>query len=496
MTQINIPVNPFVPDAYIETVAPPPVVTGAVTDKIGVVGTASWGPVNAPTPISPRNFAQVFGPVKARTFDLGTAITAAGLAGANNFTAVRVTDGTDAAATVVIGTTGVTITSKYSGTLANSDTVTIAAGSAASSVKVTIARPGYAPEVFDNITGTGNALWVNIAAAINGGQSGVRGPSNLVVATAGASTSAPTNGTSTLTGGTDGVATITTAVMVGVDTGTRTGMYALRGTGPGVMFLADLSDYTSFASQISFCLQEGFYGIGVGPAGEYSNLSTVASNLATAGSDSFAFKVLVGDWAYFLDTTNGNVPRMISPQGFAAGELASLLPFNSGLNKPIGGIVGTQKSYANQQYSVADLQTIGQGRLDLICNPCPGGNYFGLRFGKNCSSNAATNLDNYSRMIPYLEYSFNTVAGQFVGQVITKDQANDAIACFQDFLTGLKNAKPVSWIRAFSVAIDLSQQTTGYEILNVQVQLRSIVLFFVVNLQAGQTVQITTSPAA
>lgn len=506
MTQINAVVNPAIPDAYI-TIVPPSiaVVEGVPTDQIAVVGTATWGPVNAPTPVSPSNVALTFGYLQPRLYDLGTVVAAAALAGGNNFRIVRVTDGTDAAASVVIGSTGVTITSKYTGTGANADTVTLAAGTAPNSTKVTVARPNRAPEVFDNITGTSNALWVAIAGAINNGQSGLRGPSNLVVAAAGSSTSAPTNGTYSLTGGADGVASITSAVLVGADTGTRSGMYALRGIGPAMLVLADCSDYTTIPTQESLALSEGFYAICVGPSGEYTTLSTVAANLATAGVDTYAVKVLVGDWCYFLDTVNGGTLRLISPQGFMAGQLASLLPFESSLNKPIVGVVGTQKSNAKQVYSEADLQVIGQGRLDVIANPCPGGAYYGGRFGKNASSNAAVNGDNYSRMVPYLAFSLAGTVGQFVGEVQTADQRADAIAAVDNFLYGLANATPVPWIsnpdgtQPYSIVCDDTNNppasaAAGKEVMDVRVQLGPIIFQFLLNLQAGQTVTVATQP--
>ena len=63
--------------------------------------------------------------------------------------------------------------------------------SGAPTYKLTVQLPGQLPEVFDNIGGTGNAIYVNMATAINLGQSGLRGPSQLVVATAGAATARP-----------------------------------------------------------------------------------------------------------------------------------------------------------------------------------------------------------------------------------------------------------------------------------------------------------------
>src|SRR6185312_15375026 len=101
---VGVAVNPAVPDAYVEIVPPNvALLQGVPTNKVALVGIASWGPVNAPTPVNSNNYATVFGPLKARTYDLGTHIACAALAGATNFTAVRVTDGTDVAASAAVG---------------------------------------------------------------------------------------------------------------------------------------------------------------------------------------------------------------------------------------------------------------------------------------------------------------------------------------------------------------------------------------------------------
>ena len=581
MTQINTAPNPNVPDAYIQALTPrAPLVAGVQTNLIGVVGTASWGPVNSPKAFStPQDYAVAFGAIQARKYDMGTAAIAAMLQGAVNFQGVRVTDGTDVAASVKIGLTGVptlvgagtgyvandtitlangailtvltvstgavatvsvatqpttqtagtiaqtatsgvgtgatfsfvyangvTATSKYSGSGANADTVTVATGSAANTKKITITRPGLVPEVFDNIAGSANALWIAIANAVNNGISGLRGPSNLMVFTAGTATIAPTNATSTLTGGTDGTTTITGSVMIGTDGVTRSGMYALRGVGPAILVLADCDDSTTWTTQVSFALSEGHYSVMTGPSGEYTGPATVASNKASAGIDSYAAKLLVGDWCYWLDTYNGGAQRLISPQGFAAGVLAARGPEQSGLNKPIVGIVGTQKSSANQRYSQAELAIFGAAGLDLICNPAPGGSYFALRFGQNTSSNAAINGDNYSRMVPYLEYSFSGVAGQVVGQVQTSDLRANVTGAVDAFLYGLwKNTPPMisnpQNTQPYSIQCNdnnnpPSRVALGYLQMDVKVQLGPIVRLFILNVEAGQTVQVTSQLAA
>ncbi|MBN9116281.1 MAG: phage tail protein, partial [Pandoraea sp.] len=247
-----------VPDVYVQILAPRnTLINGLPTNISGVVGTAQWGPVNSPTIVGGMaDYAQNFGAVMARKYDMGTQVALEVLQGANNFRCVRVTDGTDVAASAAIGTSpaNITFTAKYTGTLGNSLVVTLATGSAANSWRAVVAMPNQVPEVFDNITGTGAALWANIAAAINSGQSGLRGPSQFIVATAGTGATAPTAGSTTLTGGTDGAATITSATLLGVDTVPRKGMYALRNTSTSVALLADCDDSTSWTTQLAFGL--------------------------------------------------------------------------------------------------------------------------------------------------------------------------------------------------------------------------------------------------
>jgi len=493
----------IVPDLYVQIVPPQTVyLNGVPTNELGVVGTAQWGPANTPVPLSTMaNFWQWFGNIQARTYDLGTAIAAAVLQGANNFSAVRVTDGTDVAASIVIQTNCLTVTSKYTGTLANADTVTIAAGTAATTSKVTIARAGMVPEVFDNI-GAGlsaNALWIAIANAINNGISGIRGPSQLLVATAGAGVTAPTLTAYTLTGGTDGVTTITSTTLVGVDTVPRKGMYALRNTGASIGFLADVSDTTTFATQVSFALSEGIYMIGVTPSGDA--ISTAITNKGTAGIDSYAFKYLLGDWVYWLDTVNQQT-RLISPQGFVAGRLANLSPEQSSLNKPLYGIVGTQKSYQNLVYSSAELQLLGQAGIDVITNPIPAGNIFGVRFGHNSSSNAVINNDAYTRMTNYIAYTLNAGMGQFLGKLqgrsATDPTRRAAAATLSSFFENLllPNMTGYGMIDSYSVICDLTNNTTprialGYMQADCKVVYLGIVEKFLVNVEGGVSVQIT-----
>ena len=495
----------IVPDLYVQIVPPSvSLLNGLPTNILGMVGTAQWGPVNAPTIVgSMADYSRQFGAIQARKYDLGTQLAAAVLQGANNFRCIRVTDGTDVAAFLVVQTSCITFTSKYTGTLGNTAQVTISNGSKTGTFKATVAMPGLVAEQFDNIGFglTANPLWVAIAAAINNGIDGLRGPSQLIVASAGAGVATPTLATYTLTGGTDGVATITGSVLIGVDTVPRKGMYALRNTNTSIAVLADCDDTTTFSTQVAYGFSEGTYMIGVTPQGD--TISNAVTAKATAGIDAYIFKYLFGDWIYFLDTVN-NQTRLISPQGFIAGRLANLSPEQSSLNKPLYGIVGTQKSYQNLNYSSAELQALGLVGIDLITNPVPGGNYFGARFGHNSSSNAVTNGDNYTRMTNYIAYTLNAGMGIFIGKLQSKAVRRAAAATISAFLEGMVNQNIIGNAQGttpYSVQIDdtnniPSRVALGYMQADVKVTYLSVIEKFLINVEGGQSVVINRQSVA
>lgn len=572
----------IVPGMYVQIV-PPAVaqINGLPTNILGAVGTAQWGPVNAPTVIgSMLQYAQAFGSIQNRLYDMGTAVAAAVLQGANNFRCVRVTDGTDVAATATLNsgsvlsatlggtltgyTTGATcsfaappaggvqatgvvngtgtltsititnpgagyvsapavtitavgagsgatatsalatagpaLTAKYTGSLGNTLVATLSAGSQASTQKVVLGLPGQVPEVFDNIGAglSGNALWVAVAAAINSGISGLRGPSNFATAVAGSGTGLPAVGTTgqsqTFTGGTDGAGSITPSMLVGVDTSPRKGMYALRNTQASVAMLADVSDSTTFSTQVAFGLSEGIYMIGTSPSSD--TIANAVATKASAGIDSYAFKYMFGDWPYYLDTVNG-VTRLISPQGFVAGRMANQAPQQSSLNQPIYGIVGTQRSYANLNYSSAELQQLIQAGIDVIATPSPGGNFFSCQSGHNSSSNSTVYGDNYTRMTNYIAYTLNAGMGQYVGR-LQSSRADDPLrrqakASQDNFFV---NMRAQGQIDDFLNQCDVSNNppsrvAQGYLQMDTTVRYLSVVEKFLINLQGGQSVQIT-----
>lgn len=501
-----------VPDLYVQIVPPQNLVlNGVPTNVVGAVGTASWGPANQPVIISTMaDYARNFGSIAARKFDLGTQIATAVQQGAQNFRCVRVTDGTDTAASVLVPATTVAFTALYSGSLGNLVALALNPGSRTGSWRLTIALPGIAPEVFDNIAGTGAAFWLALAAAVNQGQGPQRGPSQFVTVNAGGATAAPAAFSLSLgagLAGTDGAAGATTATLVGADLAPRRGMYALRGQGCSLGLLADADDPTQWTVQAAFGLQEGVYMILTGPAGD--TIANAITNKQSAGLDSYAAKLMFGDWLWWSDQVN-NIIRLVSPQGFAAGRLANLSPEQSSLNKNLYGVVGSQKagtpgSGQNTSYSAAELATLLGAGIDVITNPQPAGTFWGVRGGHNSSTNTGTNGDNYTRLTNYIAATLAAGMGLYVGQVINADLFRRIRATQLSFLQAMLSQGLLGSTDGslpFSVICDTSNNPAsrtglGYVQSDAQVQYQAINEKFIVNMEGGQTVQVSrqTLPA-
>lgn len=498
-----------VPDLYVQIVPPQNLVlNGVPTNVLGIVGTSGWGPTNQPVTLATMaDYARTFGPVMPRKYDMGTQLATAVQQGASNFRCVRVTDGTDVAATYALfyasGAYPIELIARYTGTLGNSISILLAAGSQAGTWRLTLWLPGLTPEVFDNIAAPSPAaFWSNLANAVNTGASVLRGPSQLVVAALGSATATAPQPLSNqlLFGGTDGAGAVTAATLVGTDSLPRHGLYALRGQGCSLGLLADADDPSQYTVQAAFALSEGLYMIATGPSGD-----TVANAVATkqaAGLDSYGVKLMFGDWVYWNDQVNGSI-RLVSPQGFAAGRLANLSPEQSSLNKPLYGVIGTQKSGTpgsgqTNAYSSAELaQLLGNG-IDVIANPQPGGSYWGVRGGHNSSSNAATNGDNYTRLTNYVASTLASGMGQYVGQVINANLfrriRSTQLAFLQNLLSqGILGS--TDGTLPFSVICDTSNNPNartnlGYVQSDAQIQYQAINEKFIVNMEGGQTVQV------
>jgi phage tail sheath protein FI len=497
-----------VPDLYVQIVPPQNLVlNGVPTNLIGVVGTASWGPVNQPVVVGTMaDYAQNFGPIIVRKYDMGTSVATAVQQGASSFRCVRVTDGTDVAASYAVNsannTNSAMFSALYTGSLGNSVTLTLSQA-ANLSWQLVVSLPGVVPEVFQNIqapTGSPSVFWQNLVNAVNQGIGPLRGPSQIIVATLGSSTTvAPTAfGPQLLAGGTDGASGATAGTLVGQDSLPRTGMYALRSQGCGIGVLVDSDDSTQWTTQAEFGLSEGVYMILVGPQGQA--ISEAVTTKQSAGLDSYSAKLMFGDWVYWNDQANA-MTRLVSPQGFVAGRLGNLSPEQSSLNQPLYSVIGTQMSGAPNSgqvstYSYAELQTLFENGIDVIANPQPGGAYWGVRCGHNSSSNPAINGDNYTRLTNYIAATLSAGMGLFVGQVINAGLFQQIRSTQLSFLQNLFAQGVLGSLDGsapYSVICDASNNpqsmtSLGFVQSNAQVQFQSINEKFIVNVEGGQTV--------
>ncbi|HET6183224.1 MAG TPA: phage tail protein [Acetobacteraceae bacterium] len=495
-----------VPDLYVQIVPPQTLLlNGVPTNIIGIVGTATWGPVNQPVIVATMSdYSVSFGALMPRKYDMGTQVATAVQQGAQSFRCVRVTDGSDVAAEATIPGTTAAFTARYTGSLGNQIAASLSAGSKPGTWKLTIGLPGLHPEVFDNIGGSSAAFWTNLAAAVNSGIALQRGPSQLVTLAAGGTTVAPAAFSITLgtaVAGTDGAANVTAAQLVGVDIIPRSGMYALRGQGCAIGLLADADDSTQWTAQVQFGLQEGVYMILTGPAGD--TIADAVQVKAQVGLDSYAAKLMFGDWLWWSDQVNNQI-RLVSPQGFVAGRLGNLSPEQSSLNKPLYGVIGSQKSGAPAtgqatSYSAAELAALFSAGIDVICTPQPGGAYWGVRAGHNSSSSVAIQGDNYTRLTNYIAATLAAGMGQYVGAVINSDLFAQIRATLLSFLQAMLSQGLLGSLDGslpYSVVCDTSNNPSsrtglGYVQADVQIQYQGINEKFIVNLEGGQTVQVS-----
>lgn len=224
------------PDIYTQIVAPPSYVRGVPTDVIGLVGTASWGKVNQPTHMgNGQDATSAFGAMSAASltdsYDLATdlflAFGQAGLGGTIEAWGVRVTDGTDTAATgTVAGASAVLKTATFAGSIANADVMNIVFTSTAitgSPVTVSITSTGadtlttLAAKMAAKINATAALTAVGVYATSASAVASIYSPAALTPAITYTSSISPGSETVTLANGTATTAgAVVTAQCTGV----------------------------------------------------------------------------------------------------------------------------------------------------------------------------------------------------------------------------------------------------------------------------------------
>ncbi len=140
----------------------------------------------------------------------------------------------------------------------------------------------------------------------------------------------------------------------------------------------------------------------------------------------------------------------------------------------------------------------------MITNPCPGGNYFGLRSGRNAASSTTQNDDTYTRMTNYLSATLAASFGYVVGEGQTTDLRRSTKATIESFLQNLADEGMIGDPNggpAFSVKLDAtnnpsSRVALGYMVADVQVKYLATVRYFLINLEGGASVNVSVSSSA
>jgi hypothetical protein len=137
----------------------------------------------------------------------------------------------------------------------------------------------------------------------------------------------------------------------------------------------------------------------------------------------------------------------------------------------------------------------------VITNPCPGGSFFGHRSGLNVSSNGSVNGDNYTRMTNFIALTIAASFGGTIGRLQTPDVRRETKSTMESSLQTLVQQGMIGDVNggaAFSVQLDAANNpdarvALGYMQADVQVKYLSVIRYFLVNLEAGQSVSIVSS---
>lgn len=469
--------------------------TAVAGDSAVSIATALASAINANASVNKYAFASVLGAVITIT-----AVTKGVLGNSITLTSAKVSSG---------------------GTATSSGAV-LANGSATDQTfRVTIRTPYDVPEIFDNLggtagTGAGSAA-ANIIAAVNNGVTGIRGPSALVTAAIATSPGSGKliNQSVILASGTDGRAGVTTNVLLGVDglNSTRSGMYAGRGLPIAQFGLAGMTDPTSFAAQINFAKDENILVV-LGLAA-FASATTAVTTKQLSAVDAYQAGVCK-DFLYLNDTFN-NVIRLVSPIGPTLGKIASLSPERNPGNKPINGYLGTERTgYAGPggsfvpgiPYSNAEIALLESNGIMFMTQPAIGGDYLALRHGQNSSSDATRNGINYTKLTQFIAKSFQKSLGFAVNEVHTPSLRRRVTSAISQFLQSLADPGPgrnpmigdVNGGPAYSVQCNEQNNpdnmvALGYMFVTVQVKYFATVRFFVVQIEAGQSVTVRVAEA-
>jgi hypothetical protein len=534
-------------DGVTITVSTPTVVPvgGNPNYPSAIIGTGSWGTPGVP--YLSGNILQVkdaTGDISLNLHDIATCSAlyflgaqSMGSSG-NGLYVIRETDTTDTAAVITVKDTVtptagnvLVITAKCTGTRGNgainatTNAVTGAYLTISQAATWTLTLPVYnialsipnAPsvETFSNIVANNGTAYsattfvANAIAAINTGQSYLRGPSSYWVASAPTtqSTIAPLN-SSVLTatfvgaGGTDGASGVTSAQLLGVNTlASRTGIYAEQGLGVGQLTIAGYTDFATCATATSYA--SSGYKVFVGPNFSLGTALNVQSAVSAknANNTSSIFQALPLGWLNWSDPVNGYA-RWVSPEGFILGMMSSQSPEQSLGNQPVNGMNGYINATERSQnpFSDAELALLRNSGIIPIGALRRNRALIGTLNGQNASAIPGQDGTNYTRLTGYLKKTITNIAGVYV-DALQSTAANDITRrkLSNDLNSFLQSLQANNQINSYQVTCNLTNNSiasiqAGNLNASVYVEYLATACFINVNLVAGTSVTVTAGP--
>lgn len=494
---------------------------GVSLSRSGVAGPASWGKVGTPILVSGKD--QVYD-----TWGQELALGARSLVGeinralvsAQDFVGVRVSDTTDVAMRMDLldgATTPVALVQFFgasTGSRANNSINRLDKAASWSTTmpvyNLTLKMPDANQEVWNNIVGykvTGGTpaydaptLIANITAAVNSGNL-AQAKSRYFVAVPGTSTALPVLATNftTVVLGTDGASGVTDAMCIGVDSpsvASRTGMYALRGSGIAQFTLASVTDPTTGPTQAVFAQSE--LSFAVGPAFPSGTDTPTAITAKQTNNINSIYQTPVMDWVSYRDPVTGT-QELVSPLGAVLGIIAAQPPHVSPGNKPqsgLQGILGTERNGAPLGAEAGLRQQAGISYIGpLPRNP----SLLGMPHGQNASGIPGQDTIAYTRLTNYLDRSIPIILGEFVDENQGETDPDPTRVLAKNKLDAwLQGLKDTGVIDDYKTVLDLSNNfpvtiEQGYMLVAIYVKYKSVVRFILSTLQAGNSIKISTA---
>jgi hypothetical protein len=523
-TIVNSPsYSPSLDGVYENIEAPDQYVVDTIdTSLSAIVGGAEAGEVGVPTPFSDMaSLKDNFGFNVTDPYSLARNGSDFLTTGANNCLGVRVSDNSDTSAIYVV-TDGqqapapmLSLTGLETGERLNIGSISIAKGYAYSAAtptaRLTI-RPQYGnPEIWDGIVGytsdgNGNntfdmpTLMGNLAAAVSSGTT-QRGPSQYFIGTPGTSTASAFAETTfaVTTPGTNGTSNLTSNDLIGQDGDSRTGMYALTGSGVWQYILADNVDASVAGEQAAFEAREGCTSVVL--LGNPGLTKSTAIAAKQANNVSAISQLAAIEWVTLKNPVTG-IATLVPPLGLLLGAVAVTPSEQSIGQTPANGFVAvlaTEHSVA-QPWSKADQDALTAAGIIYISKQT-GGNLARLPHGQNASCIPGQDQLSYTRLTNELALFTGRVLNPFVDKlqsISSTDPLRAHIVAALD--SGYSDLKNRGRIDDFKVISDLSINTpasiaAGYLYIKLWVRYLSTARYIMATLQGGTTVDVTTATA-